>query len=134
MKNSGFSEFFKDFHRINGVNIDNLYYYEDKSDFKFYIKRDNYYTLDGVKTFPLYDLNKVFVNVSGKEGKYYKYLPIKSRFLYGSFEKKVTKFLLKNMEYQGLGLCIVKNKTLNYDKLVKIENKINSIKNLETIK
>lgn len=131
---SGFEEFFKDYHKKNGINIDSLYYCEDKSDFKFYVKMDDYYTLDGARTFPINDLNKIFVNVSGKEGKYYKYLPIKSRFLYGSFEKNVSKFLMQNMEYQGLGLCIVKNKTLDYKKLVKIENKINSIKNLESIR
>lgn len=132
--NSGFKEFFKKYNKQNGIDYNNLYYYESNYEFKFCLKSadsKNMYSLEGDKVYPLEDVNKVFVKVSNANDLYFKYVPIKSRFLYGQFEKKVNNFFLKNVEYQGLNLCKIENKTLEYKGLIKIEEKINAIKNLE---
>lgn len=128
-----FTEYFKK----NGVKIDNLYYLEDNSSFRFYLKTDDYYSLSDAKPCENYDdLQKIFVNISGENGNFYKYYPIKSRFLYGFFEKKVNKFMLQDAEYQGLEIFRIEDndKMRNFNKLLKIENKINSIKNFESFK
>lgn len=132
--NSDFKEFFKKFNKKNGINLDDLYYFESKYEFKFCIKppkSNNMYSLEGDKVYPLEDVNKIFIKLSNANDLYFKYIPIKSSFLYGKFEKKVDNFFLKNVEYQGLGICKVVDETLSYNKLTKIEEGINSIKNLE---
>lgn len=125
---------FRDYFKSQGVNLDQLYYCENKYEFKFYIETDNFYSLDGTPVANAEDLNKIFINISGDSKTFFKYNSIKSRFVYGSFEEKINKFMLKNAEFQGLGIFRIDNKQLNYQNLLKIENKINSLKNLETIK
>lgn len=63
------------------------------------------------------------------------YTPITSRFVYGNLKNKIEKYLFKDMQLINEKYSLVKMTDMqffDYDKLIKIENKINSLKNLES--
>ncbi len=131
---------FVNYLKQNGVSARRLAYCENNCDFKFYLSTENgFYSIDDGK---LFNGNGFMKNVfqplfndeeHGKE--VLSYTPITSRFVYGNLKNKIEKYLLKDMQLINEKYSLVKMTDMqffDYDKLIKIENKINSLKNLES--
>lgn len=130
MNKYSFVKFFKE----NGVIANKLAYCENNCEFKFYFNVDGeYFSLsDGEKFAGNGEIKPIFESVSDNN-KIYKFNAINSRFLYGNFAEITNKYLLQNMLNLNKNVYGMKEpKYYDFYKLMKIENKINSIKNLET--
>lgn len=134
------SNTFVNYLKHNGVSARRLAYCENNCEFKFYLSTEKGFI--SIADGKLFNGNGEIKNVfqplfkdeeHGKE--VLQYTPVKSRFVYGNLSNKIEKFLLKNMQIINDKYSLVKMNDIeffNYDKLIKIENKINSIKNLES--